>query len=172
MIAGYGFHRLWGVLAIRVRQPMMAVLFLPVAAQLAWIHPLELSYYGEAVGGVRGAHRLGLETTYWMDACTEPVLEWMNRELPEGARVWVFGNEITLVFQQAYGRLRRDIELRSEGPGSEWALVVMWQGIMSPEFAEELRNTRPAYALELQGVPLVAIYRIADPEPTGDSPDD
>jgi hypothetical protein len=172
MIAGYGFHRVWGFLGSRARKPVMAVLFLPVAAQLTWVHPLELSYYGEAVGGVRGAHRLGLETTYWMDACTEPVLEWMNRELPEGARVWVFGNEITLVFQQAYGRLRRDIELRSEGPGSDWALVLMWRGIMSPEFAEELENTRPAYALELQGVPLVAIYRIADPEPTGDSADE
>jgi hypothetical protein len=43
---------------------------------------------------------------------------------------------------------------------------------MSPELVEELRNTRPAYALELQGVPLVAIYRIADPEPTGDPADE
>lgn len=172
MIAGYGFHRVWSFLDSRARKPVMAILFLPVAVQLAWIHPLELSYYGEAVGGVRGAHRLGLETTYWMDAFTEPVLEWMNSELPPDARVWVFGNEITLVFQQAYGSLRRDIDLRSEGPGSDWAVVLMWQGIMSPEFVEDLERSRPVYALELQGVPLVAIYRIADPEPTGDSPDE
>lgn len=161
MLSGYGLHRAWQAIAGRAREALLAIVFLPAALQLAWIHPLELSYYGEIVGSVRGADRLGLETTYWMDACTEPVLEWMNRELPPGAKVWVFGNEITLVFQQAYGRLRKDIELRSEGPGSEWALVVLWRGVMSPEFVAELENTRPAYALELQGVPLVAIYRIA-----------
>jgi hypothetical protein len=172
MLAGYGLHCAWRALAARARGPVLALVFVPAAVQLAWVHPLELAYYGEVVGGVRGAHRLGFETTYWMDAYTEPVLEWMNRELPPGARVWVFGNEITLVFQQAYGRLRRDIELRSEGPGSEWALVLMWQGIMSPEFVEELQKTRPAYALELQGVPLVAIYRIGKPETTGGPPDE
>ena len=165
MLSGYGLHSAWRRIADRGREALLAIAFLPATVQLAWIHPLELSYYGEIVGSVRGADRLGLETTYWMDACTEPVLEWMNRALPPDAKVWVFGNEITLVFQQAYGRLRRDIELRSEGPGSEWALVLMWRGIMSPEFVAELENTRPAYALELQGVPLVAIYRLGSPTP-------
>lgn len=165
MLSGYGLHRAWGRIVERGRAALLTIAFLPAAVQLAWIHPLELSYYGEIVGSVRGADRLGLETTYWMDAFTEPVLEWMNRELPPDAEVWVFGNEITLVFQQAYGRLRRDIELRSEGPGSEWAVVLMWRGVMSPEFVAELETTRPVYALELQGVPLVAIYRLGRPTP-------
>ena len=118
---------------------------------------------GEGTLGV--ASRLNADTVFRAETPME-LAALFYRKLPPDAKVWVFGNEITLVFQQAYGSLRRDIELRSEGSGSEWAVVLMWRGVMSPEFVAELENTRPAYALELQGVPLVAIYRLGAPMPT------
>ena len=37
------------------------------AYQTMRIHPYELCYYNELVGGVRGAYALGMETTYWYD---------------------------------------------------------------------------------------------------------
>jgi hypothetical protein len=38
----------------------------------------------------------------------------------------------------------------------------MRQGIQRPAERELLARLRPAYRLELQGVPLVAIYRVVD----------
>jgi len=40
------------------------VLFAPHLTITAHMYPHLLSYYSEAVGGLRGATRLGLETTY------------------------------------------------------------------------------------------------------------
>jgi hypothetical protein len=162
LLAGYGLDRSWRALSGRLRGLVPMLVLLPAAVQLAWVHPYELAYYGEVVGGVRGAHRLGLETTYWMDAYTGPVLAWMNRELPPGARVEVSDNGLALQLQQAYGRLRRDIVVTPSGDPAEWRLVQMRQGLMGPATRELLARTRPDYRLELQGVPLVAIYRLVD----------
>ena len=168
MLAGYGLQRAWRMVGSRGRALVLALAFVPAGVQLAWVHPYELAYYGEVVGGVRGARRLGFETTYWMDGYTGPVLEWMNRELPRGARVYVLGNDLALEFQQAYGRVRGDIEWVSREQ-ADWALVQMRQGFMGPETVELVAETRPAYRLELQGVPLVAIYRVGPPAaPTGE----
>lgn len=160
LLAGYGLAQAWRAVRGRARGAILALAFVPPAVQLAWIHPYELAYYSEAVGGVRGAHRLGFETTYWMDTFTGPVLDWMNREIPRGARVHVFGSELPLEFQQAYGRLRNDLELTMEREEAEWWLVHMRQGFMSPELFAFVQRARPEFRLELQGVPLVAIYRV------------
>jgi 4-amino-4-deoxy-L-arabinose transferase-like glycosyltransferase len=170
LLAGYGLARAWGAIGGRARAVLLALAFAPPAIQLAAVHPYELAYYGEAVGGVRGARRLGFETTYWMDAYTGPVLAWMNRELPRGARVLVLENVLALEFQRAYGRLRPDLEPTSDPAGAGWILVQMRQGMMSPELAALVRRARPEYRLELQGVPLVAIYRNGDPVGPAESP--
>ncbi len=44
------------------------------ALALVRIHPYELSYYNELVGGPRGAWQRGFELTYWYDAFTDKVL--------------------------------------------------------------------------------------------------
>jgi hypothetical protein len=48
----------------------------------------------------------------------------------------------------------------------------MRQGFMGPETVELVAETRPAYRLELQGVPLVAIYRLGPPAPQQENPPD
>jgi hypothetical protein len=165
LLAGYGLQRIWQAVGVWARGLVVTLAFVPAAIQLAWVHPYELEYYGEVVGGVRGAHRLGLETTYWMDTHTGPVLDWMNHELPADARVYVFGESLGLEFQQAYGRLRRDLQVNARSDEAQWALVQMRQGFMGPELVHQVETVRPAYALELQGVPLVAIYRVGSPAP-------
>ena len=164
MLAGYGLGEVWTVVAGTTRWVVAAAVFLSAAAQLAWVHPHYLAYYGEGVGGVAGARALGFETTYWMDAYTGPVLRWMNREVPPDGSVFVFGEPLALQFQQAYGRLRPDIRLTSS-PDADFVLVQMRQGMMDEAMARAIRRTRPAYELELQGVPLVAIYQV-NPDPS------
>jgi hypothetical protein len=165
MLAGYGLDRAWRRVVGWARGLILVLAFVPAAVQLAWVHPYSLAYYSEIVGGVRGAHALGFETTYWMDAYSGPVLDWMNRELPRDARIWVLGEPLALELQQAYGRLRRDLQPTGLPAGAEWALVQMRQGLMHPALVELVETVPPAYALELQGVPLVAIYRVGPPAP-------
>ena len=165
LLAGYGLQRAWEVTAGFGRALIPALAFVPAAIQLAWVHPYELAYYSEVVGGVRGAKDLGLETTYWMDTYTGPVLEWMSAELPPEAAVYVFGDDFGLELQQAWGGLRPDLRLGARADEAGWALVQMRQGFMHPELFELVENARPAFRVELQGVPLVAIYRVGPPAP-------
>jgi hypothetical protein len=161
LLAGFGLRVAWLAMGAMGRPLVFAAAFVPAAVQLAWIHPFELAYYGEAVGGVRGARRLGFETTYWMDAVTGPVFDWMNRELPPGAIVHVSHTQLPLILQQAYGRLRRDIVIVDDPAAAEWWLFQMRRGYLGKQERALRDHGTPAYRLELQGVTLVAIYPIA-----------
>lgn len=168
LLAGYGLQRAWSATGARARSLILVLAFVPAAVQLVLVHPYHLAYYSEIVGGVRGARALGFETTYWMDAYAAPVFGWMNRELPRGARVWAAGEPLALELQQAYGALRRDLRLERRLEDAEWVVLQMRQGLMGPELVDWVARARPAYALELQGVPLVAIYRVERPVPRGE----
>ena len=50
------------------------------AFSLVRIHPYELSYYNELIGGPRQAWRQGFELTYWYDAFTDQVFDDLNRQ--------------------------------------------------------------------------------------------
>lgn len=164
LLAGYGMRFAWAA-AGRARGLIAGLVFIPAAMQLALVHPYQLAYYSEIVGGIRGARALGFETTYWMDAFNSPVLDWMNRNLPEGARVWVLGEPLALKVQQGYGELRPDMRFVGTPAEADWALVQMRQGILGPDVLEHLAHARPVYQLELQGVPLVGIYPIEEFDP-------
>lgn len=165
MLAGYGLARAWGLVGGWLRAGLLVVGFGPAAVQLAWVHPYELAYYSEVVGSVRGAKALGLETTYWMDTYTGPTLAWMNERLPRGANVFVFGDPLGMEFQQGWGGLRPDLVLSARREDAGWALVQMRQGLMDPQLVDLVRTTRPVHSVELQGVPLVAIYRLGSLTP-------
>ncbi len=93
----------------------------PAAWQLIRVHPYELSYYNEFIGGPRGAWRAGFELAYWYDAFTPGVIRQLNARFPRHATV-TFPNELSapiMVFQdlQALGALRGDIELEPPAGG-------------------------------------------------------
>ena len=96
------------------RSLVAAVVLTPAAVQLALIHPFELSYYNELIGGPRGAWRRGFELSYWYEAFDGETLAEINRVLPRGANV-DFLNELinTPTFEclQQLGELRGDIVL-------------------------------------------------------------
>ena len=77
---------------------VLALLVLgPAAWQLIKVHPFELSYYNELIGGPRGAWQRGFELTYWYDAFNDRTLAELNDPktgLPRGAVVEMF-NERT-----------------------------------------------------------------------------
>lgn len=171
MLAGYGLHWSWLCVGERMTKWVLIVAFLPPAAQLASIHPYYLSFYSELVGGLRGAYHLGFEPTYWQDAITGPVLDYMNHELPSGSRVFVNGEALTLVTQQGRGRLRRDLQFTNEFPADFLLAQMRFSMTLGDPFTIP-GFPRPEFVLRYQGVPLVAIYRVAkeggDDYPIGD----
>ena len=67
-------HRRLRQLSLSTRWYCVGLLLAFQGIGLIVYHPCQLSHYSLLVGGLRGAERLGFETTYWGDSVTEPVL--------------------------------------------------------------------------------------------------
>jgi 4-amino-4-deoxy-L-arabinose transferase-like glycosyltransferase len=139
----------------------------PAAVALVRIHPYELSYYNELLGGPRGAWEEGFELTYWYDAFTNPVLEDLNRRLPPRAQV-SFENKQTetsapvFLDQQSLGLLRGDIIIgRASDPFPYvWLLA---QDSKATAFTRLLFGMRPWYASEPRQLDGARVVTVADP---------
>ena len=126
--AGWGTIATADFLARLVRQParysrlaLTAAVLGSAALALYRIHPYELSYYNELIGGPRGAWERGFELSYWYDAFTDEVMADLNEKLPRNAEIDFFNDLTTasvMVFQdsQGLGRLRGDIYLAAHTP--------------------------------------------------------
>jgi len=82
--------------------------------QLIRVHPFELSYYNELIGGPRGAWASGFELSYWYDAFNEETLAAINRTIPDGASVDFLNDLIntpTLATLQDLGELKGSLTL-------------------------------------------------------------
>lgn len=98
--------------------------------ELVKVHPYELSYYNQLVGGPAGAWRRGFELSYWYDAFDAPTLREIERmALPEGASLTAPNqdeNVPTFAELQSLGELRPDIRLSPEPDapfGYKWLLT-------------------------------------------------
>jgi len=149
------------------------------AYQTMRIHPYELCYFNELVGGVRGAYALGMETTYWYDVLTDKFLEKLNSEIPRGAAVsmWV-ANQAYFEFLQDKGRIRKDIKfitpditvtITNKGatfkfsPDTpQYLLLLSRQGTFNELYWNIYYKNRPLYSLQLEGIPLISLYRWKD----------
>ncbi|MCS7222391.1 MAG: hypothetical protein RML36_04170 [Anaerolineae bacterium] len=149
----------------------------PGALAIVRLHPFELAYYNEAIGGVRGAHRLQLETIYWASTY-RAVLPELNRRAAPGATVWVMPNswDVMYYYQKA-GLLRDDLVMvRPPGWGSfyddsgvkwteggmdqaDFAIVEYRQTTFFDYVVDYMAQHQPVWTLDYQGVPLVALYQ-------------
>ncbi len=151
----------------RFARPALAGLVLGSAAlALIRIHPYELSYYNELIGGPRGAWERGFELTYWYDAFNGPVIDDLNRKLPPNALVG-FLNDKTLpvTFQelQTLGVFRGDIappEMDTEQFPYAWLLT---QDSKASAFTRLLFAMRPWYASEPRQLDGARVASVVDP---------
>jgi 4-amino-4-deoxy-L-arabinose transferase-like glycosyltransferase len=158
-----------GVIRVHSRftRPALASLVLATAAlALIRVHPYELSYYNELIGGPRGAWERGFELTYWYDAFNGPVVDELNRKFPPNARVG-FLNDKTLpvTFQelQTLGAFRGDLsppEMDTDQFSYAWLLT---QDSKSSSFTRLLFAMRPWYASEPRQLDGARVASVADP---------
>jgi hypothetical protein len=156
---------------------LMAAAFVPHLAAAGSLYPHLLSYYAASIGGIRGATRLGLETTYWCETYAA-ALPYLNAHAQPGDTVWVepWSHDV-LRYYQAHGQLdpRLRISRLPEAPSffSGWGPETVDVALDEADYAviqyrqtrfeiyeipDYLRGRAPAYRLSHQGVPLLDIY--------------
>jgi hypothetical protein len=143
-LAGMGFGWLatgiqWA--ANRMQRPRWAVpmtglavllAFLPQGISLVRLYPHLLSYYSESVGGIPGAARLGLETTYWCETYAAAI-PYLNEHAKPGDMIWVDPlSQNVMVYYQVHGRLRSDVKIAYSPYAPTWPFVYDEYGSPTP----------------------------------------
>ncbi|HSB03363.1 MAG TPA: hypothetical protein VLE49_22120, partial [Anaerolineales bacterium] len=143
-LAGMGFG--WLVIGIqraadRMQKPRWAVpvtmlaallAFLPQSISLVRLYPHLLSYYSETVGGIPGAARLGLETTYWCETYSA-ALPYLNEHVRPGDMIWVDPlSQNVMVYYQLHGRLRGDVKIAYSPYAPTWPFLYDAYGPPTP----------------------------------------
>jgi hypothetical protein len=124
-------------------------------------HPYELSYYNI---GLKRAQQAGFEVTYWYDAVTGPVLDDLNRELPEGAYLSLPSPRINpeVFFEhQSQGRLRPDLRFDLSTADDFPHMLLLTHASKADPFTRLLFGVRPWYQSSKDGVRL---FSVIDPE--------
>jgi 4-amino-4-deoxy-L-arabinose transferase-like glycosyltransferase len=193
-LAGAGFGWLvsgWGKLSARWNKPILsrigvAVLvilaFVPQLITMVRLYPHYLSYYGESVGGLAGARRMGLETTYWCESFSL-ALPILNEQAQPNAFIWSdpWSHDV-LIYYQIHGLLRKDLVIvappyaqsifgaEAAGPQSlpmefaNWYLFQHRQTALGNEFEDSeimrvLGTKEVVYEYNFDGVPIFTLYR-------------
>ena len=195
-LAGVGFKWLficWQSFAERFSRPITRTLGLtlliglflgPQVVSMMRLYPHLLSYYGESVGGLPGATRMGLETTYWCETYTL-ALPILNEQAEIGDKIWAdpWSHDV-LIYYQTQGRLREDLVILAPahvvsilGPGApdpvvkpmgvaDWYLFQHRQTSLGPELdtnviMKTLSNRTAVYEYAYDGVPVFTLYQTA-----------
>lgn len=167
IFSGFGFAYLKEkVLNKRIYSVSVVVLFLIYHGWTFFkVRPYFLSYYNEFVGGIQGAARIGMNLTYWGDAVTPEVFEYLNRELPNGATIsGMVGLGCSVLSFYKGEKLRSDITVSKDAKYS--VMFARWHsknGDGSDWFKQSSILNGHRYVVEKQfsfdGVPLVTVFR-------------
>lgn len=95
---------------------IVLIAFAPQLITMIRLYPHLLSYYGEGVGGLSGATKLGLETTYWCETYNI-ALPILNEQAQPGDLVWVdpWSHDV-MIYYQTQGLLRDDVLILAPSP--------------------------------------------------------
>jgi 4-amino-4-deoxy-L-arabinose transferase-like glycosyltransferase len=154
-------------LARLARAAVAAAVLGPAAYQLVKVHPFELSYYNELIGGPRGAWGRGLfELTYWYDAFNPRTLAEVNARLPRGAQVDFLNdktNPMTFLELQSLGDLRPDVVLGWAELGQFPYVWLLTQDSKASALTRLLFAMDPRYACRPRQVGGLRVATVADP---------
>ena len=138
----------------------------PAAWQLVTIHPYELSYYNELIGGSRGATRAGFELSYWYDAFNEQTITEINERLPHGATVDFLSTMTcpeTFTELQELGHLRSDLILGLRDATTFPHVWLLTQDSKATPFTRLLFAMKPWYESRPRQLEGLRVATVADP---------
>jgi hypothetical protein len=124
--------------------------------------PFNLSYYGEALLGLRGAEAIGFENTYY-DVADKALIQWMNTNAPPNAKVHFEPNHKEYVRTWGWltreGYLRRDIAPAEEPAADLVVLTHERRWSTYPALEARYRNLPVVFEQKLDGVRLYTVHR-------------
>jgi 4-amino-4-deoxy-L-arabinose transferase-like glycosyltransferase len=178
LLAGRGFNSMLELVRLRVSSQnslfaslvLGSLFFIPPYVQTVRAAPHYLAYYNEVIGGVKGAARAGMETTYWLEAVTPAFLEKVGETLPVGASLSAWPNVTHYKWLQANGLLREDIVVTEEMPADFFVLVAR-KAVFQPYHWRIYQNVRPELAVEVDGIELVGLYTWQEDESVEPDPE-
>jgi 4-amino-4-deoxy-L-arabinose transferase-like glycosyltransferase len=183
-LAGVGFIRTVPVVEkflanSRIRlsaQQLVAVMIMVVFAPhllLAFdLYPHLLSYYSEAIGGVYGAKKLRLETTYWCETYFD-VLPYLNTHAAPGAVINAECQDV-LIYYQLHGLLRPDLQI-ANGPDAvpafpdfrlnpstfkeaDYVIIQNRQSGLYRALRTWMQTRKPSYEVKYRRLRLIGVY--------------
>jgi Dolichyl-phosphate-mannose-protein mannosyltransferase len=158
-------------------------LLAPQALIMSQLYPHLLSYYSEGVGGLPGATKLGLETTYWCETYSAAI-PYINEHAQPGDRIWTepWSHDV-LFYYQLRGKLRSDLHILSPGPEIPSVLSDQVPSMVGGDYTEadwiifQYRQTQyglagtdfnvlqfvqtlkpPVFEVSYQGIPLMQLF--------------
>jgi hypothetical protein len=172
-LAGWGTIAIAGGIENRTRRRssllrwiLVWIVLGPAAWKLVRIHPYELSYYNELIGGPRRAWEGGFELSYWYDAFNSRTISQINERLPHSATI-EFLNRLsrprTFAELQALGELRGDVKLGLRDPIEIPYVWLLTQDSKSTVFTRLLFAMKPWYASRPRQLDGLRVATVADP---------
>ena len=127
--------------------------------------PAWLSYYSLAVGGLRGAAKLGLEVSYWGDGVTRSLLKEVVWIVPAGEAIAVapvmYDGHWDELLRQCPDLRRRDLHLvpygAPEAKRARYVLMFMRQEYLPGEYRRPVDAQRVVASTVRQGVALAML---------------
>ena len=158
LLAGFGFDGMLQAVGKRIRlRPVLlqaaALVLLTLSAgyQLFKVYPYGLEYYNELIGGVPGAMKRGMETTYWWTVVNEKAVSRINRALPAHARLACYPDAPMAEFYRELGWLRKDI-VPTQQMDFDHILMLSRTYYKTLPFSESLIGLKPELVFEMQGL--------------------
>ena len=128
-----------------------------IAFELIWIHPTYLGYYSRIAGHPKGAYGLGFESTYWDDAMTPEVIQWINKQGSNKTILYA----PTLDALRTLGYLRSDVRFSPDPRTCDLVVLSIRQSALDPSGIRWhiVNEIGPVFSLKTRdGVTLVAGY--------------
>jgi len=155
LVAGRGIMQLKKSFRIFIILAWLATIYFSVIR----IHPWESAYYNEFVGGISGAHSMGMESEFWGNSYLG-VLPWMNANKKH--MMCVTPTTYPFYYYQAMGQIEPGVTFTAGRGACDYVIVLMRQGlfILDPFIAKIVRTQKAIYTVSVDVVPLVSVYDI------------
>jgi len=145
-LAGIGASWIWETMATRGRPNVACTVFVVLlvlqVVPLVMLHPFQMSYYNELVGGPWGAKALGFETTYWGEGFTARAASFVADRIPAGGKVALVAvGSFVPKWYQVEGVLPETVDI-VDFAGGNWdaAVVVPREGWIRKQLSAEERD--------------------------------
>ncbi|MCX7765188.1 MAG: hypothetical protein N2246_00560, partial [Candidatus Sumerlaeia bacterium] len=122
-------------------------------------YPFHLSYFNRFIGGINGANKAGMEITYWGEAVNKDVINYLNKNLPLGAKL-----KLLALHEKVFELLQRELILRADiqintPPPYDYHLLLVRKGFFARPERCLYESWRPEKVFLFKHTPLVVLYK-------------